>query len=351
MVASMRERQEVRDRIADITGDTGTGSILGNLMKPSGRPAPANFSKLATAAKAANWAGDVDLCPDYRQVRNDLLAGSDQGGYLQSVLIQDTVEQALLDNTSLRSICTVVRTWLAQSLGVPTMNGALKEGSIVQIGQPAANQADPVVGRANAVMTAFGSGQLALSRAFQQDSPLAVPAAVYAVTSRVARIQNRTFTLGESSVQQAGFLYAAPVKVTTGSPGSIAADEILSLVGSIPSMYAKPGVASFMCTLNTYLVIRQLKNGLADYIFRSSGLDEWRWTINQHMPEIAAGSVPIAFGDFSKVTIVDFGPIMLQKLGEMRAERDEDLWQAIGHSACVLRDAGTHPIATLQMHA
>src|SRR5690606_10577729 len=74
----------------------------------------------------------------------------------------------------------------------------------------------------------------------------------------------------------------------------------------------------------------------------------YRYVINQHMPQMAAGQRSVLSGAFSKYHIRDVMDILLIRLDEVYAEYGQVAFLAFSRHDGTLLDAGTHPIKALQ---
>ncbi|MCP1289829.1 phage major capsid protein [Chromobacterium sp. S0633] len=136
--------------------------------------------------------------------------------------------------------------------------------------------------------------------------------------------ENDAFTVGDGVKKPKGFLAYAiaatgdatrPIGtlqyVLSGAAATITPDALLDLIYSLKTGYRKN--ASFVMNSLTLPVIRKLKDGEGNYLWKP-GLDAGEPSTllqkpvveNDDMPVVAAGSLPIGFGDFKRgYTIAD----------------------------------------------
>lgn len=134
--------------------------------------------------------------------------------------------------------------------------------------------------------------------------------------------ENLAFTSGNGTNKPKGFLayttaatgdaaraFGTLQHVVTGQAAAITTDSLIDLIYSARKGYRRNG--SFMLNGLTTAVLRKLKNSDGDYIWQQSlqlgepdRLLGYGVVENDDMPDIAAGSLPIAFGDFKRGYLV-----------------------------------------------
>lgn len=97
--------------------------------------------------------------------------------------------------------------------------------------------------------------------------------------------------------------------INSGAAAAITADGILNLIYSLPSQFA--GEARFAMNRNSLRAVRLLRDGDGNYLWQPSyqmgqpsTLAGYGVTEAAAMPDIAAGSKPILFGDFKRTYLV-----------------------------------------------
>lgn len=108
--------------------------------------------------------------------------------------------------------------------------------------------------------------------------------------------------------------------VDSGAAAAITADSILDLVYDLPSAFT--GNARFIMNRKTMGVVRKLKDGQDNYLWQPSYVAGQPATLAgfpvaemPDMPDVAAGSLPIMFGDFAQ------GYLIVDRIG-VRVLRD-----------------------------
>jgi HK97 family phage major capsid protein len=144
------------------------------------------------------------------------------------------------------------------------------------------------------------------------------------VQTEFSEKENTAFTLGDGLLKPKGFL-AYPTAATgdktrafgtlehrtTGSVGSVAADDIVKLIFALKKGYRNG--AMFMGSTDLLSDLMVLKDSTGQYLWRpglesgeSSTLRGYKYEENDDMPDVAAGSLPLSFSNFNRgYTIVD----------------------------------------------
>ncbi len=153
------------------------------------------------------------------------------------------------------------------------------------------------------------------------------------VQTEFARQEGLAFLSGDGTNKPSGLLtyiagganaarhpYGAIAKVKTGAAAAINADSIIDLVYSLPAAFT--GNASFIMNRKTLGAIRKLKDGQGNYLWQPSYVAGQPSTLCgfpvievPDMPDVAAGSLPILFGDFKQ------GYLIIDRIG-VRVLRD-----------------------------
>lgn len=103
--------------------------------------------------------------------------------------------------------------------------------------------------------------------------------------------------------------FGAITAVNSGAAAAITADAIIDLIYDLPSAYT--GGARFTMNRKTQAEIRKLKDGQGNYLWQPSyvagqpaTLAGFAITELPDLPDIAAGSIPVLFGDFKRTYTV-----------------------------------------------
>jgi HK97 family phage major capsid protein len=112
----------------------------------------------------------------------------------------------------------------------------------------------------------------------------------------------------------------------------------------------------FMFNDTTLRNIRKLKDGNGQYLWQP-GLQAGvpgvllgqGYRINQDMPAMTTGLIPIVYGDLMKYKIRDIQSIRFRRLVERYAESDQEAFVAFFRTDGKLLDAGTNPVKNITM--
>lgn len=132
-----------------------------------------------------------------------------------------------------------------------------------------------------------------------------------ALVEDFSKKENLAFVSGSGPLQPEGFMTNADIAYTAnGHATNLSADALISLLYALPATYRNAG--RWAMNGSTLATIRKMKDGQGNYLWQPSyqagqpetvlgfGVSEM-----VDMPDLADGSYPIIFGDFSAYRIVD----------------------------------------------
>ena len=166
---------------------------------------------------------------------------------------------------------------------------------------------------------------------------------------------NEQLTTGDGTGKPTGIVTAATACTTQAAATSIKLDDIIDLIKSVNSAYARNG--KFMFNRNTLWELAKIKDQTGRYIWQDSARDGTpatlfgkQYILNDDMADIGAGNASVLFGDLSKYKIRMVKSFSVVRLNELLAE-----YLSIGLFGFArvdgnLLDAGTHPVKKL-VHA
>ncbi|MGR2664281.1 phage major capsid protein [Chromobacterium haemolyticum] len=265
-------------------------------------------------------------------VQASLNKGSDpDGGFLTPTEWDRTITSKLKLISPMRSLCAV------QSI---SGNGFTK---LFSVGAPSSgwvgeSEARPATGQGQWKQLSYATGEIyANPSATQQildDAEIDLESWLAGeVQDEFAKQENLAFLSGDGVNKPFGLLtYVAgnanankhpfgPIaKVNSGAAAAITADSIISLIYDLPSAFAAN--AAFTMNRKTQSIIRKLKDGQGNYLWQPSYVAGQPATLGGYaitevpdMPDVAANSLPILFGDFKQ------GYLILDRIG-VRVLRD-----------------------------
>jgi HK97 family phage major capsid protein len=330
--ASIKRIVDVQQRLTD---DDNTGVIIDR--------ADHSAKKGSRSAELfAKWVrgGDAALsAADWAEIRNTMstTTGS-EGGFSVQTDVATRIMDALKAIGGVRSVATVLQTAMGNPMSFPTSDGTSETGE--QIAEnTTVTGADVVLGTLPLNTYKFSSKVVAVPVELLQDSQVDIEAFVNArLATRIARITNNKFTLGNGTGTPNGVVNAAVSgKVgTTGQTLTVIFDDLVDLIHSVDPAYRSLPGCSFMMNDSSLKVVRKLKDSQGRPIFlpgydslagpMPDSLLGYPITINQDMAVMAANAKSILFGNFSfyyvrdvvgSVSMLRFTDSAYAKLGQV----------------------------------
>ncbi len=237
------------------------------------------------------------------EINNAMSKGTDaDGGYTVPTDLASYVIDAMKAFGGMRTAASVMSTESGIEMKWPTSDGTQEVGEIVGENVAVSEQAI-TFGITNLLVYKYSSKKLALSVELIQDSGIDIVRYVIdRLSTRIARVQNKHFTVGTGTGQPKGIVTAA----TTGVTGAISYDTMLQLKHSIDPAYR--GRAAWMMSDAAVLSLALLKDTIGRPIWQpsmTSGSPDillgQRIIINNDMPE----DKPIIYGDLGAYQIRD----------------------------------------------
>lgn len=272
------------------------------------------------------------------------------GGYTVPEDFRNTMEEAMLAFGGMRaSGATIMRTESGADLPMPTSNDTSNEGEIIAENAQH-NEQDVAFGQVILQSFMYSSKIVRVSFQLMQDGAFDLESFLgRKLAERIARITNRHFTVGTGTGQPLGVVNAAAAGVTGAATTAIAYDELIDLEHSVDPAYRMN--ARWMFHDTTLKAIKKLKDsqdrplwlpGIA--LKEPDTILSKPYTINQHMPVMAADAKSVLFGDFSKYMIRDSRDVNLIVFREKYADYLQVGFLSFSRHDGDLLDAGTGPI-------
>lgn len=239
-----------------------------------------------------------------------------EGGYTVPTEIAAMVIDKLKAFGGMRDTATVLSTSTGVDMNWPTSDGTADVGEIV--GQNAqANAADITFGNVLLKPYYYTSKKIALPLELIQDSAIDVVSYVInRLATRMARIQNTHFTVGDGSSKPQGIIPACTngKAGATGTATSITYDDLIDLKHSVNRAYRSNAV--YMLNDLSVAVVSKLKDTTGRPIWvpgdvesivngRPDTLCGHPLIINDDVPVMAANAKSVVFGDLKQYTIRD----------------------------------------------
>jgi HK97 family phage major capsid protein len=233
--------------------------------------------------------------------------------------------EAMKSFGGMRSVATVLQTATGNPMDMPTTDATSEEGEIV--GENAATgEDDAEFGTETVGAFKYSSKSIAIPFELTQDSGIDLEAHILKrLAMRLARVQNKHFTVGTGTGQPEGIMTAAAVGKTSASASKVTFAEMNHLVHSVDPAYREGGNCSFMFNDMTLRDLKDEKDTTGRPIwlpgYESSDPDRimgYNYTINQQVAAAAANAKPVAFGDFSYYTIRDVKQLMMFRMTDSK---------------------------------
>lgn len=236
----------------------------------------------------------------------------DEGGYLVPTEFGGRLIEAMKAFGGMRSVANVITTAGGNDIEYPTTDATAEEGEIVAENAEVSDE-DPTFGIKTVKAYKYSSKGIAVPFELLQDSGINLEAhIVQRLGQRLGRITNRHFTTGTGTNQPEGVVTAAGAGVTAGLPTSLAIEDLLDLEHSVDPAYREQGNCRYMFHDSTLLLLKKLKDGDQRPIWvpgytegEPDRISGYEYTINQHMPVVAAEARAVLFGDFRQYMIRD----------------------------------------------
>jgi len=299
--------------------------------------------------RTAFWKAQTKQPLSADEVRSLNTATDTKGGYLVPETFSSTIIEKANELSFIRDLATVTTSSSVEN--IPVEGDDCENGWIDEEGTYP--ESDPTISQVQ--LSAWKTGCIikVTDEALQDTVPAIEGYVAMKFTKSTTKAEEAAFITGNGVKKPTGILITAEVGVTTASPTGISADEIINLMTSLDAAY-DPN-AYLMMNKNTRAAIRKLKDSTGQYLWvqgfagNPDTFDQKPIRINKHMPDIAAGTKPIAYGDFKYYHIKDRTVMTMKRLDEKYADTGHVGFRVDKRvdGKLVLSEA----IKTLQMHA
>src|SRR5262245_43578482 len=277
------------------------------------------------------------------------------GGYTVADAMMQALEVALLRFGGMREVASVIRTATGGPLPIPTTNDTAQKGRLLSE-NTAATETEMTFGQLVLDAYKYSPDYVLAPVELINDTSINLPAFIGdALATRIARLQNDHFTVGNGTGQPNGIVAAAASGVTgVASPPTY--DNMVDLLHSVDPAYRDPN-GRFMMNDAVLKGLKKIK--VLQYSGDTTGMPLWApglapgqpntilgypYTINQSMASPASSAKVMIFGDFSKYIIRDVVDVTLLRLDERFAELHQVAFLAFARSDGDLLNAGTNPV-------
>ena len=277
------------------------------------------------------------------------------GGVTIPSLLASEIEVALKNYGGMFEAGTIINTTHGGDLIMPTINDTSAKATIVSEYDQSTKRA-PSFGSVTLKAYTYRTPIIPVSQTLIQDSAFNLDAVLSGLLGdSFSRGVNEQLTTGDGTGKPTGIVTAATACSTQAAATSIKLDDIIDLIKSVNSAYARNG--KFMFNRNTLWELAKIKDQTGRYIWQDSARDGTpatlfgkQYILNDDMADIGAGNASVLFGDLSKYKIRMVKSFSVVRLNELLAE-----YLSIGLFGFArvdgnLLDAGTHPVKKL-VHA
>ncbi|CAB3750837.1 capsid protein [Burkholderia sp. MSh2] len=244
----------------------------------------------------------------------------EQGGYLTPIEWDRTITNKLVQISPMRQLCQV------QSVSKAGFSKLFNLGGTAS-GWVGETDNRPQTNTGKFASLTFGHGEIYANPAATQqlldDSEIDLEAWLSGeVNTEFSKQEGPAFVAGDGEKKPFGLLtyvdgganakkhpFGSIGVVNSGAAAGIASDGIIDLIYDLPSAFA--GNARFTMNRNTLGKVRKLKDGQGNYLWQPSYVAGQPSTLSGYpitevpdMPDVAANSTPILFGDFNQTYLI-----------------------------------------------
>lgn len=300
--------------------------------------------------------GESGVDPNHRKMFEQRagIAGV-SGGVLVPKTLAESIEVALKSYGGMLEAGDLFFTSTGGDLTMPTVNDSTSRAIIVNEYMKSAQSAPRFASETMKTYT-YRTPIIPVSQELLQDSAFDMDALLAELLAdSFGRGMNEDLTIGDGNNKPRGIVACATASDASPAASAIRFDDLVDLVQSVDSGYAKNG--RFMFNHETFWSLARLKDTNGRYLWQEEvrgstppTLFGKNYILNNDMPGIGPGNASILFGDFSKYKIRMVRGFRVIRLNELLAE-----YLAVGLFGFaridgVLLDAGTHPVKKL-VHA
>lgn len=250
------------------------------------------------------------------------------GGYAVPPAFRAKIIEQMKFMAVMRQLAEVITTDTGADLPWPTVDDTANEGAILGENTQDTEQ-DVSFGQASIGAYTYTSKIVRVSLQLLNDNAFDLEGWLSrTLAARIARIQNRHFTVGTGTGQPDGVVTSAPVGVTAAGATAITYDELVDLTESIDAAYLETGNAGFMFSQATRKVFRKLKDGQQRPLWEPSvqagtpdQLMGYSYRLNNYMAAPAISAKTVLFGDIREGYLIrDVSDFALLRLSERYAD-------------------------------
>lgn len=277
------------------------------------------------------------------------------GGVLVPSTLANSIEKTLKTYGGMLEAGSVFSTSTGGDLIMPTVNDTTSKATVVAEYQKSTQKA-PSFGSETLKAYTYRTPIVPVSLELLQDNSFDLESLLADLLAEsFGRGMNEDLTVGDGKGKPKGIIEWATASDAAPSASAIKLDDLVDLIRSVGSAYARNG--RFMFNRNTLYSLVKIKDTTNRYIWQEGARDGTPptlfakpYTLNDDMPDIGAGKASVLFGDFSKFKIRMVKDFRIIRLNELLAEYLSIGIFGFARLDGLLLNAGTHPIKKL-VHA
>lgn len=267
-----------------------------------------------------------------RAVMGAMSVGTDsEGGYLAPDDFGGRLLSELLAFGGVRALAQVISTDGGNTIEWPTVDDTAEEGEILAE-NATATRGEMTFGVKSIGAFKYSSKDIAIPFELLQDQRVDLEAFLLeALRTRLGRGTNRHYTVGNGTTQPEGVVTAAAVGRTgaSGQTDSVIWDDLIDLEHSVDIAYRMGPNVGYMFHDTTLAALKKIKDGQGRPLWvpgvatsEPNTINGHRYSVNNHMAEMAASARSILFGDFSKYLIRDCMQVTLFRMTDSAFTRN-----------------------------
>jgi len=281
------------------------------------------------------------------EARAQSVGTDSKGGFTAPTQFRNQVSDAMKAFGGLAQIATILNTDSGNNISWPVSDGTSEMGVMIaenaQAGEEDAEFSEETLGAKK--MT---SKIIRVSNELLTDSGVDIGAYLSRrIGQRIGRGEANQLINGSGTGNSInGLLNQANVGHTAAGTGALTWEEFLTLKHSVDPAY-RAGLAHWLFNDTTLLSLKTMKDGQGRPLWMPSvagltpaTIDNDAYQIDQGMPSIGAGNVPVAYGDFKAVQVRRVKAMGIKRLLEKYAEFDQVGFLAFHRFDMVLEDLG-----------
>ena len=277
------------------------------------------------------------------------------GGVLVPSTLSNSIEKALKSYGGMLEAGSVFTTSTGGDLIMPTVNDTSSKATVVAEYQKSTQKA-PSFGSETLKAYTYRTPIVPVSMELLQDSSFNLEGLLSELLAdSFGRGINEDLTNGNGVGKPRGIISSAAASDAAPTAAAIKLDDIIDLIKSVDSNYARNG--KFMFNRETFYSLIKIKDTTGRFIWQEGARDGTPpslfgkgYVLNDDMPGIGPSGISVLFGDFSKFKIRMVKDFRVIRLNELLAEYLSIGIFGFARLDGLLMDAGTHPVKKM-VHA